>query len=57
MISMDITMPGSCVDCPCNYDDYICNLLHIKFWKDRKFDVFEGRLPDCPLVDMSDDGK
>ena len=45
-------MPKSCIFCPClDKDLQICEVLK------RDIDIFEDKLPDCPLVDIPPHGK
>ena len=61
MIALDRNMPKSCGDCPCNDDSWRCGATKHHFdYYNEGFDCEEGRLPDCPLIDLSkyeDDGK
>ena len=53
MIALDMPMPKSCAECPLGQDEWYC-------WKtgtELPEDYGEGRLPDCPLIDLADDGK
>lgn len=59
MIAIPIDMPKGCYHCPCNDSDYKCNLTDIVF-VDRAIHPFCERLPECPLIDLTqydDDGK
>ena len=56
MIALDRPMPKSCGDCPCCDDYYRCGASDEKF-EDEDFDIWERRMPDCPLIDLTDDGK
>jgi len=56
MIALDRPMPRDCDDCPCCDDYYRCGASGKKF-EDEDFDIWERRLPDCPLIDLTDDGK
>ena len=56
MIAIDMPMPNSCCDCPLNDHDAWCGKTLSEFADD----FCKIRLPDCPLIDMSqyeDDGK
>lgn len=57
MIAIDRNMPKSCECCPCNDDLYRCGVTGIPFGEVDDFDEFEQRMPDCPLIDLTDDGK
>ena len=54
MIGINEPMPKNCEVCPFNNDGWLCNLLGVVFDEDRNFDTGKGRLPDCPLVDLSE---
>ena len=51
MIAIDRPMPSSCEECPCCDDYYRCGASSKKF--DEDFEIWERRLPDCPLMDLS----
>jgi len=53
MIALDKNMPESCECCPCNDDSYRCGVTGIPFGEVDDFDKFEQRMPDCPLIDLS----
>ena len=57
MIAIDMEIPKSCECCPCNDDGYRCGATGVRFWYVDDFDQNEKRLPDCPLIDLADDGK
>lgn len=57
MIALDKNMPKSCECCPCNDDLYRCGVTGIPFGEVDNFDEFEERMPNCPLIDLTDDGK
>ena len=57
MIALDRNMPKTCECCPCNDDGYRCGATGVRFWYVDDFDQNEKRLPDCPLIDLTDDGK
>lgn len=50
MIAINILMPNSCCECPVNDHDAWCGVTHSDFADD----FCEIRLPDCPLIDMSE---
>ena len=43
-------VPACCIDCPLNYDNYMCkaSLDTSDYWEDGH-DPNKSRLPDCPL--------
>ena len=48
-VLLNITMPKTCEVCPCNDDNWKCNVL------DRVFDyetMYEKRFDDCPLIEL-----
>lgn len=48
----DLEMPKSCVECPCCYDNYFCEILKRNFFdRNKVFDFTTERLPKCPLVE------
>lgn len=52
-----VDMPKGCVDCPCFYDYICCNALPYgegAFSDHKGFDEYDGRLPNCPLVEVSE---
>ena len=50
MIAIDRPMPSSCEECPCCDDYYRCGASGKKF---EDFDIWERRMQDCPLIDLS----
>ena len=57
MIALDRNMPRSCDCCPCNDDTYRCGATGTIFDEIDDFNEYEERLPDCPLIDLTDEGK
>ena len=53
MVGIMMPMPKSCEDCPCNDHDAWCGITLTEFGDD----FCKIRLPDCPLIDITDDGK
>ena len=53
MIAIDMPIPASCGDCPCNDDSYRCGATGEEF----DFDQWTRRASDCPLIDLTDNGK
>ena len=56
MIGIDIPMPDNCCDWPLGTDEW----YRWKTGTELPADWVKGRLPDCPLIDLSwyeDDGK
>ena len=53
MIAIDMPMPNNCCDCPVNDHDAWCGITLTEFADD----FCKIRLPDCPLIDITDDGK
>jgi hypothetical protein len=53
MIAIDMPMPNNCCDCPVNDHDAWCGITLTEFGDD----FCKIRLPDCPLIDLTDDGK
>lgn len=51
MVSINMNMPENCNNCRLNYDCVKCIVTGSEFYKDT--DPYEGRLPDCPLVDTN----
>ena len=53
IIIRGMDMPESCAECDLNYDETRCVLpiKHNSFWRDD-FRTWEGRLPECPLVEL-----
>lgn len=49
----DMEMPKSCAVCPMNDDNCWCAITVT----DMMADYDKTRLPDCPLIDLTDDGK
>ena len=50
-----VDMPKVCADCPCFYDNICCNALPYgegAFSDHKGFDEYDGRLPNCPLVEV-----
>lgn len=50
-----VDMPKVCADCPCFYDNICCNALPYgegAFSDHKGFDEYDGRLPNCPLVEI-----
>lgn len=52
MIGIEVPMPKTCGDCPCNDDNYRCGVTgeELEYQWTR-------RAGDCPLIDLTDDGK
>lgn len=53
-----VDMPKVCADCPCFYDNIYCNALPYgegAFSDHKRFDEYEGRLPNCPLEEIEDE--
>lgn len=53
-----IDMPKACADCPCFYDNLCCNALPYgegAFSDHKGFDEYEGRLPNCPLEEATEE--
>ena len=49
MIGIDMPMPNNCCECPLGTDEWYC-------WKtgtELPEYCGNGRLPDCPLIDLS----
>ena len=57
MIAIKMPMPNNCDNCPCNDDAYKCGATGTIFCEVDDFNEYESRLPDCPLIDLTDDGK
>ena len=53
MIAIDMPMPKSCEDCPLNEDNCWCSVTMTEL----RADYDKTRLDDCPLIDLTDDGK
>ena len=49
MIAIDMPIPNNCCDCPCNDHDAWCAVT----LSDFADDFCETRLPDCPLIDLT----
>lgn len=49
MVGIMMPMPKSCEDCPCNDHDAWCAVT----LSDFADDFCETRLPDCPLIDLT----
>ena len=49
MVGIQIEMPKSCEECPCNDDSYRCGATGNLF----DFDEWTRRASDCPLIDLS----
>lgn len=49
----DTEMPRNCLECDFENNALMCDLLH---WKvgDTEKTRLDGRLPDCPLIDVDD---
>lgn len=45
----DMEMPNNCCDCPLNDHDAWCGKTLSEF----PYDFSKSRLPDCPLIDLS----
>ena len=53
MIGLNIEMPKSCSECPCQYDYIYCQAdTKLKMYCDESFDFLEQRHPKCPLVEI-----
>ena len=57
MIAIEMEMPRTCDLCPCNDDTYRCGATGTIFCEADDFNEYEEGLPDCPLIDLTDDGK
>lgn len=53
MIALDRPMPKDCDECSCNHD----NICYADGYPDPTRYRYDGRPEDCPLIDMTDDGK
>ena len=55
MIAIDMPMPESCCDCPCNDFDFKCNLTDIVFAEEEEkgMDTAHERHRNCPLIDLT----
>jgi len=53
MIAIDMPMPRTCDLCPCNDDTYRCGATGTIFCEADDFNEYEERLPDCPLIDLT----
>ena len=52
MIAIEMPMPSSCDECPCCDNYYRCGASSKKF-EDEDFDIWERRMSDCPLIDLT----
>jgi len=52
MIALDRPMPRTCETCPCNDDTWRCGATG-NFFDDYDIGYDEGRMPDCPLIDLT----
>lgn len=51
-------IPKRCIACQLNYDSCACILTGSRYYKHGvEFDPGEGRLPDCPLVPVTEHGR
>lgn len=50
MIAIDIEMPVSCADCPCNNDCINCGVTGKNFYEDGNAKALDERPEWCPLV-------
>lgn len=52
-------LPKSCSDCMLNYDCCYCLGNNRNFSRDHPvdFNMFENRLPDCPLLEVKNEIK
>lgn len=58
MIGINRPMPRTCGECPCNDDSWRCGVTGYTFdYYNDGFDCDDDKLPDCPLIDLTDDGK
>lgn len=57
MVAIDMPMPRTCDLCPCNDDTYRCGATGTIFCEADDFNEYEERLSDCPLIELTDDGK
>ena len=62
MIAIDMPMPAECSDCPLIHYYPLSGLIVCKVTGNTLADHFEtikfdGRAGDCPLIDLTDDGK
>jgi hypothetical protein len=58
MIGIDKPMPRTCEECPCCADleyDVICNANDGHLLSGEPYE--KCRMPFCPLIDITDDGK
>lgn len=53
MIALDQPMPKSCEDCPCEHD----TACYADGWRNPEMYREDHRPEDCPLIDLTDDGK
>lgn len=49
-------MPKVCNDCLFDYDNISCVVLNKGFWRED-LDDYKGKLPDCPLVEVTPHGR
>ena len=49
MIQIDMPMPKSCTECPCNNDFINCGVTGRNFYKDGNAEALDKRPDNCPL--------
>ena len=50
MIAIDIEMPESCSECPCNNDCVNCGVTGKNFYEDGNAKALDERPEWCPLI-------
>lgn len=58
MVAIDMPMPTSCSECPCCADleyDVVCNANDGHIISCEPYE--KRRMPFCPLIDLTEDGK
>lgn len=55
-VILNIEMPSCCNDCPCMYDKMLCKALGIYFDDAEVIDIYEDRLPNCPMTEVRGEG-
>lgn len=53
MIAIDMPMPNNCDECPCEHDA----ACYANGYRNPERYEYKSRPADCPLIDLTDDGK
>lgn len=53
MIAIDMPIPNNCDECPCEHDA----ACYAEGWRNPNLYDYKGRPEQCPLIDLTDDGK